>query len=117
MKSFLAPTRTDKNRRRPFRAEDIHTQVGVRDVHHAPRAQLVLSESLAVRAQGSVVIYAGGHVTEMRGRERFAGDGLEIENAQSFFRIAREQGVLGMEKGKGCSEGTSGEELQELAAL
>ena len=66
------------------------------------------NDRLAVRAEGRVVVNAGGHVSPVGGRKGFLCERLEVEHAE---------GVLGgrevLRKG---GEGAGGEETQEFPA-
>ena len=135
VKRPLAADRRQHDGARIFHAENFDRHVDLADVDQPPRAQLKLQEALAIGAQRDLVIDAGRHVAEMRGRNVAAADRLEIKDVDRFLgrldelggahrRPHQRVGKLGPGRRPFAGEGfepaggeqrTSGQELQELA--
>src|SRR5689334_6914895 len=82
MKGLLAPERIDDDRRFPLRVQQLNRLVDLRDVHEAPRTQIPSRESVAIRADRSVVVRAGVEIAPVRYRNLLVRHGLEVEDAE-----------------------------------
>src|SRR5258708_31808981 len=70
----------------PNRTENFGAQIGVADIHQAPRPKLEPLESFPVRRERGIVIYSGGQVAEVRGRQ-FLTRRLEVHHVQRVLEV------------------------------
>ncbi len=96
MKGAVAARRRNHDWAVVFCAEDLGADVDLADIDEPPRPQLKFPEALAVGTQGHFVIGPRGHVAEMRRRNIFPHDRLEVENVKrlrgvgnQFVEVAR----------------------------
>src|SRR5262245_29669834 len=135
MKGSLAADRREHDRACILLPEDLGRHVDLADVDQPARPELEFQEAFAISAQRDLVVDAGGHVAEMRGRNVIAADRLEIEDVDRLLgrldevvgahgRPHQRIGKLGPGRKPFAGEGfkpsggkqrTSGQELKELA--
>ncbi len=116
-----------------FCSENLRAHIDLADVDKAARTELKLLKALAVGPQRHIVVDAGRHVAEMRGRHVLVHHRLEIEHVECFLRtrnqvlvvtrcpherVGRPLRVLLRQRreARAGKQRTCGEELDETAA-
>src|SRR5262249_17911074 len=81
----LAADRREHDRACVFHPEDLGRHVDLADVDQPARTELEFQKALAIGAQRDLVVDAGGHVAEMRGRNVLAADRLQIGDVDAHL--------------------------------
>ena len=88
MKGFLAASGAREDRAVVHRAEQLSPHIDFGRIAKPARTQLDVLESLAVGAESYVEVHSASHVRPVAGQNLTVRGFLEIQDVESFFRIA-----------------------------